>query len=304
MDLNHVAVFVRVVEAGSFTAAGESLGLPKSSVSRTVARLEEDLGVRLLQRTTRSLHLTDTGRTYYERARNAIASLDEAAGVASDEGTVPRGVVRMTAPGGFGGNELAEVLVEFARRYPEIHVELALTGRYVDLVEEGFDIALRGGKLEDSSLIAKRLGKTDFGLFAAPRYLEERGTPTSLDDLAAHACVLHHARGGRAEWTLTDEAGVATTLDVRGAISVDETDFVRQAVEAGAGIGLLPLMVAAKCAAAGFGNRLVRVLPAYARRGGAIHVVTPPLENLPRRARLLRDFLIERLTPLYSYGAS
>jgi len=304
MDLNHVAVFVRVVEAGSFTAAGEALGLPKSSVSRTVSRLEDELGIRLLARTTRSLHLTDTGRAYYERARHALASLDEAAASVVDEGTEARGIVRMTAATGIGSAELAIQISEFTKLYPDIHVELAITGRTVDLIEEGFDLALRGGVLEDSDLVARTIGKTDFGLFASPAYLEAHGEPRTLAELAAHRCILYKGRAGRDTWTLSDEHGTPESVEVKGPINVDETIFVRQAVEVGAGIGLLPLVVLARCQKAGYLDTLVRVLPNYARRGGQIHLVTPALDLLPRRVKLLRDFLAEKLTPIYAVGCA
>ncbi len=299
MDLNHIAVFVRVVEVGSFTAAGDALGLPKSSVSRIVARLEEDLGVRLLQRTTRSLHLTDTGRRYYERARQALSGLDEASTLAADDGTALRGVVRMTAPVDIGAMSLAELLARFTTSYPEVHVELSLTGRFVDLVDEGFDLAIRGGRLEDSSLIARKVGTSDFGLFASPQYIERRGEPASLEALREHACVMLRGRDGRADWELTDESGTMTTVSVRGPLSADELIFVRQAIEAGAGVGTLPLSTVAKCARAGHSTQLVRVLPTYAIKGGAMYVVTPPLEFAPRRVLVLRDFLVEQLTLMH-----
>lgn len=300
VNLNHVAVFVAVVEAGSFTAAGEALGLPKSSVSRTVAKLEEELGIRLLARTTRSLHLTEAGRAYYDRARNALSTLDEAAAAAAEDVLEPRGVVRVTASAGVGSDELAFHLADFVRRHPQIHIELSLTGRTVDLMEEGFDLAVRGGTLEDSDLVARTIGATDFGIFASRAYLAEFGAPASLEELRARPCVLYKGRAGRTTWKLSDVDGTVTSVEVRGPINVDETLFVRQAVEAGAGIGILPLVVLAPCQRAGHLNTLVRVLPEYAVRGGALYLVTPPLDLVPQRVRLLRDFLYERLSEAYA----
>jgi DNA-binding transcriptional LysR family regulator len=181
MDLNHVAVFAEVVRAGSFTAAAASLGLPKSSVSRTVARLEDDLGVRLLHRTTRALGLTDAGRVYYERVQRALGALSEAASDAAGDTLEPRGLVRMTAPPDMGAMELVGMLARFRSDHPEITVEVALSGRFVDLVEEGFDLAIRGGRLDDSTLVARKIGTTDFALYAAPGYLARRGAPQTLD---------------------------------------------------------------------------------------------------------------------------
>lgn len=299
LNLNHVAVFVEVVEAGSFTAAGKALGLPKSSVSRTVSKLEEELGVRLLARTTRRLHLTDAGRAYFERARGALATLDEAAASAVDDVVEPRGVVRVTASAGVGSSELAFHLAEFTRRYPRIHIELSLTGRTVDLMEEGFDLAVRGGTLDDSDLVARTIGETDFGIFASRAYVEEFGAPESLEELRSRPCVLYKGRSGRATWTLTDGAGEVTAVEVRGPINVDETLFVRQAIEAGAGLGTLPLVVLAPCQREGHLNNLVRVLPEYAVRGGSLYLVTPALNLVPHRVKLLRDFLYERLAEAY-----
>src|SRR4051812_35490738 len=150
IDLNRVRTFVRVVEDGSFPAAARRLGLPKSSVSRSVTALEEELGVRLLQRTTRSLHLTDAGRAYFTRVREALAGVDEATADVAEMGSVPRGTVRMTAPIDGGELPLAELVAEFVQRHPAIHVDLIMTARRVDLIDEGIDLALRAGPLEDS----------------------------------------------------------------------------------------------------------------------------------------------------------
>ncbi len=152
MDLNHVAVFARVVELESFTAAAKQLGLPKSSVSRTVTRLEDELGVRLLQRTTRKLHLTEAGQAYYERARASLTGLEEAASAATNLSAEPRGTVRMSAPADMGIMNLGDLVARFVRKYPLVHVEISLSSRFVDLVAEGFDLALRAGKMADSKL--------------------------------------------------------------------------------------------------------------------------------------------------------
>src|SRR5450432_3748982 len=194
MDLNHVAVFIRVVELESFTAAAKQLGLPKSSVSRTVTRLEEDLGVRLLQRTTRTLHLTEAGHAYYERARVALTGLEEAASAATDMSTVPRGVVRVTAPGDLGVLNLADIVWRFSRAYPLVHIELSLSSRFVDLVAEGFDLAVRAGKLTDSTLIARKIGSDSLGIFAAQSYLKRRGRPKAFSALTEHDCVLFRGK--------------------------------------------------------------------------------------------------------------
>jgi DNA-binding transcriptional LysR family regulator len=294
MDLNHVAVFVRVVELESFTAAANQLGLPKSSVSRTVSRLEEDLGVRLLQRTTRKLHLTDAGHAYYERARLALTGLEEAASAASDTSIVPRGIVRATAPNDLGMLNLADIVLRFTRKFPLVHVELSLTSRFVDLVAEGFDLAVRAGKLTDSTLVARKIGSDALGIFAAASYLKQNGRPKKLADLASHPCVLFRGKNAKAEWRLVGPKG-EESVTVHGPMSVDELGFAQQAVVAGMGIGLLPIAgvrLSAKCHTA---PNLVRILPEYAAGAAGLHVVTPSVRFQSAAVTAFRDFLIEEL---------
>lgn len=297
IDLNHVAWFVRVVEAESFTRAAEGLGLRKSSLSRAVSRLEEDLGVRLLQRTTRRLSLTDAGRSYFAQARSALTGLSDAAATVSDMGKDPRGVVRVTSPVDIGVILLTDVVARFVKEYPRIHIELSLTSRVVDLVAEGFDLAVRAGRLEDSSLIARRVGSADLGLFSTPGYLARRGSPKSIAALAEHDCVLFRGRDGHAEWKLSG-TNSEETVAVKGPVSVDDLLLVQQAVEAGLGIGLLPLFLLGTCAKRGARSTLVRVLPEVALRGSALHVVAPSARHQPARVALFRDFLAEALAEL------
>jgi DNA-binding transcriptional LysR family regulator len=298
MDLNHVTVFVRVVELESFTAAANQLGLPKSSVSRTVTRLEEELGVRLLQRTTRKLHLTEAGHAYYERARLALSGLEEAASAASNLGTEPRGIVRVTAPADLGVLNMAELIARFVRKYPLVHIELSLTSRFVDLVAEGFDLALRAGKLRDSSLVARKIGSDSLGLFAAPAYLRRRGRPKSFADLANHDCVLFHGKNGKAEWHLSGPKG-EERVTVHGPVSVDEMSFAQRAVAAGLGIALLPIMGVRMTSARRMVPAPVRVLPEYASAGADLNVVAPSARFQPASVTAFRQFLIDELSSLW-----
>ncbi|HEX2572634.1 MAG TPA: LysR family transcriptional regulator [Polyangia bacterium] len=298
-DLNRVAIFVRVAEAGSFTAASATLGLPKSSVSRSVLQLENELGVRLLQRTTRKLALTDAGRAYFERARAALADLEGATAAVAADGTEPRGTVRITAPVDAGTTLLADLVTRFVRQYPRVQVELSLTARRVDLVAEGFDLALRAGRLDDSTLVARRIGTTDVGLYAAPEYLDRRGRPGTIADLAEHDCVLFRAQGGRATWSLEGPQG-EETVEVTGAIMADDLSFVLRAVLAGGGVGLMPIFLCAEPATRG---ELVRLLPSYAFHGAALHVVLPSAQHVPARVALFRDFLIAHLNTIAWNGA-
>jgi DNA-binding transcriptional LysR family regulator len=290
-DLNRVAVFVRVVDTGSFTAAAAALALPKSSVSRSVARLEQELGVRLLQRTTRTVHLTDAGHAYYDRVSRALAGLEEAQAAVSDMQATPRGSVRITAPVDIGVSMISGLVARFVRHHPDIHVEMVLTGRVVNLVEEGIDLAIRAGKLDDSSLVARKVGSLEARLLASPGYLKRRGAPKSVADLARQDCVLFRARRGQATWELTGPKGMER-VEVSGPVAADDYAFLRQLLVAGAGIGLLPWVICAEDIERG---RLVRVLPEHAAPGGTLHVVYPSTRYVPQRVVLLRDFLVQGL---------
>lgn len=289
LEYNRVAHFVRVIRAGSFTAAASELGLPKSSLSRSVSNLERDLGVRLLHRTTRRLTLTDLGHTYYESVRPAVEALDAAHERALEHDTQPRGSIRITAAPDFAG--LARVLAQFNKKYPSIHLDVRLTTRFVDLLAEGIDIAVRAGRLNDSSLVARRIGNTETGLLASPAYLRKRGRPKRIEDLADHDWVLFRANGTSASLTLTgpdDEH----TVTIRGSMVVDDMAFCRSACEAGVGIARLPLGGLVEAVDAG---RLERVLPQYNTGGAQLWIVMPSAQLVPRRVALLRDYLAAEL---------
>jgi DNA-binding transcriptional LysR family regulator len=295
IDLNHVATWVRVVDCGSFTAAARALGLPKSSVSRAIARLEEELGLALLQRTTRKLTLTRAGERYLATAREALRSLDEARVELMEEDKAVSGLVRLTAPFDSStrlGAVLAESIVEFLQRYPDVFVDMVLTARQVDLVAEGVDFAIRAGKLDDSTLIARRIKTDQLVLAASPAYLKEHGTPRRFADLAQHRMILHHAPLGSTRLRMTGPHG-PETVAVRGQINIDEMGFALPLAEAGAGIAMIPLLLAHESVQVG---RIVRVLSPYARKDAAVYLVHPPQRNPPRRVVMLRDHVYETLT--------
>jgi DNA-binding transcriptional LysR family regulator len=293
MDLNRVTAFVRVVQDGGFTSAAKSLGVPKSSISRSVAQLEQDLGIRLLQRTTRKVHLTDAGSAFYERVSRALGDIDEATLAATDMQAQLRGTVRITAPVDFGVWVLAPAITRFVRKNPAIQVDVALTSRIVDLVAEGFDLAVRAGTMRDSSLVARRIGVLGSALYAAPKYLARRGTPSSVEDLTSHDCVLFRAVGQRSTWALTDLKGEQRSVEVTGRIGGDDLTFVRKAVFSGAGIGLVPEFLVAREEIRG---KLVRVLPGWTFDGAQLHVVYPSARFVPQRVVALREYLVERLS--------
>jgi len=294
MDLNRAELFVRVVEAGSFTAAARQLELPKSSVSRGVAALEQDLGVRLLQRTTRRLSLTDAGRVYFETASQAISGLREAESALSRLQEEPRGTLRVTASLDIGVMLLAPVVAQFVSRYPAVRVDTMLTPRNVDLVQEGVDLALRAGRLADNTLVARPVGLLRAGLFAAPEYLKRHGRPQSVAELRDHRCLTFRAGGGVTQWELIGPAGTER-VEVTGAINADGFEFLYEMVARGLGIGLLPLYL---CPRLSGRAGLARILPEYATTGAPLHVVYPSARFLPKRVTLLRDMLLEALPPL------
>jgi DNA-binding transcriptional LysR family regulator len=291
IDLNAVSVFVRVVETGSFTLAARELGMPKSAVSRRVARLEQALGVRLLQRTTRRVTLTDAGTNYHRQAARALTTLSEASAAVSLEQEEPRGLVRLTAPADLTPELFGAWIAEFCARYPLVQVELDLTQRRVDLIAEGYDFALRAGVLADSSFIARKIVSSSLVLAASPGYLEKRGTPRRPSDLEGHACLMFRAQNGRSRWTLTGPKG-EVSVDVTGPVIVNAPAFAAVLARAGAGIGLVPDHEIGKDLADG---RLVSVLPGYSIAGGGLYLVYPAARHVPQRVVLLREFLFERI---------
>jgi DNA-binding transcriptional LysR family regulator len=290
-DLNLVATFTRVAELGSFTAAGAALGVPKSSVSRAVSRLEEALGVRLLQRTTRKITLTQAGERYLAEVRGPMARVAEASSDVADMGREPRGLVRVSIAPPLGDRTITDVFAAFVRAHRHIRLELVVTSRRVNLVEEGIDLAVRSGRLEDSSLVARKLAVTALGLYAAPSYLERRGRPRSLAALTLHDCVLYKAAAGLMQWRLAGPRGVER-VDVTGVVVADDLGTVRLFALAGAGVALMPDVAVRTEVERG---ALVRVLPAYALRDAPVHLVSPPLRHVPARVTLLRDFLLSEI---------
>ncbi len=290
-NLEGLPVFVRTVREGSFSAAARALDLTPSAVSKQIGRLEDSLAVRLFNRTTRRLSLTEEGAAFYERASRILADLDDAAASISSLRAVPRGRLRVTMPSGFGVIHLLPVLPAFYARYPEVALEIDLNDRFVDMVEEGFDVALRIGDLSDSSLIGRRLAANRRVLAAAPGYLDGVAPPQTPADLATHNCLVYTYRAQRHDWHLVDEAGAETVVTVGGTLETNNPMMLRGAALAGIGMVLLPLWLIGPDLKAG---RLRRVLPDYHWPDSAIQVVYPPGRHLSARVRCFIDFLVER----------
>lgn len=294
MMLDEIAVFVQVVEAGSFTAAARKRAVPKSTLSRGVTRLEDALRTPLLVRTARRVMLTDAGRTFYERVAPHVAGLRDAAQIAGEREEQPRGTLRVTAPVDVGEALLGELFVRFMARYPQLRLDVDLSARHVNLVEEGFDVALRATqRLKDSSLIARKVAEMEFHVFASPDYLARRGTPRTPDDLTRHDGVLFRPTEGNSEWALVHD-GVERRVHVNGRVGGNELAFVRGMLRAGAGVGVLPAFYATTDVAQG---SLVRVLPNWSIPGGSLYLVYPGARHIPRKVLAFRDFLLESFAP-------
>ena len=291
MDLNEIFVFARVVQAGSFTAAAAALGMPKSTVSRKVSDLEERLHARLLQRTTRKLSLTDVGRTYYDYCARIVGEVEDAERAVSTLQETPRGLLRVTAP--INVAFLGPIVSDYLKRYPEVRLDLFCTGRTVDLVEERFDLGIRGGALADSTLIARRLGSAKWLLVATPGYLQRRGRPRSPDDLRKHDCLLFGAGPDSGGLRLENgDRSVQVALSPR--LTVTDIDVVYAVATAGLGIAVLP---AFRCVEDLRGRRLTRVLADWNVPSTSLHVVYPSTRHISPKVKSFIDHLHARMTP-------
>ncbi len=292
LDLNLLRVLVAVVDAGSFTAAGRQLGMPKSTVSAHVARLEESLGVRLLQRTTRSLGLTDAGRAFYPRCARIVADAEEAQRALADLQSAPAGLLRITAPTEFSQTYLGGIVVAYSTEYPDVRVELVTTDQMLDLVEDGFDLAVRAGPLSDSSLIARRLAPVEAQLYASEAYLARARPLRRPDDLRRHACLAFTSPTMGATWHLRNRRGRDVSVTVTPLLTANSLRAVRDAAVAGAGVALLPVLV---CAEMRDVAGLVRVLPTWTADAGGLHVVYPSSRHLSPKVRAFVDVMVRAL---------
>ena len=290
MDLNLLDVFEAVARARSFSGGARELGIPKSSASRGVARLEAELGVQLLLRTTRQVSLTAAGTALYDRMAPLLDSVKAALGELPEREEEPAGELRVTAPVDLGVLFLAEVVTRYTARYPAVSVELQLTNRVMDLVRERFDVALRvAPRLRDSTLVVRKAAPVVLQLFASPLYLAHRGTPRSEGDLAEHEWVTFRTGPQRLRAGAPEEVlGVRP----RTRIVCDDLLFVRDAVRAGAGIAMLPSFVAEPEVISG---RLVRILPRFERITGYLHIVAPAMKHVPRKVGAFRELVLELL---------
>jgi DNA-binding transcriptional LysR family regulator len=289
VDLNTLELFIAVAESSSFSLAAKKLGLPKSTVSRGLARLENDLGVRLINRTTRQVSLSSAGVALLERVGPQLSALKRAVGELPEAEEQPSGHLRITAAVDFGAVVLPELVTQFVARCPSVSVEVNVSNRLVDLVGERYDLAFRAvpGRLKDSSLLARKVGTIRTQLFASPTYLARKGTPRTPRELLGHDWAVFRKPGP----LMLEGPGETASVEMQGRLVADDLFFLREAVRAGAGIGALPSFLGERDVGTG---ALSRVLPRWDSFTGTMWVVSPG-SHLPKKTVAFRDFAIEHL---------
>lgn len=288
-DLNEILVFVRVVQAGSIRGAAATLAMPKTTVSRKIAELEERLEARLLQRTTRKLGLTDVGRVYYDHCARIVDQLEDADRAVRRQLATPRGLLRVTAP--VNASFLGPIVRDYMKRFPEVRLDVSCSARSVDLIEERFDLGIRTGPLADSSLIARSLGSVTWLLVATPTYLKKHGRPRSPEDLKDHDCLLF---GGAPGLRLLKDATDAREVVAPARLLVNDMDVLQEVASSGLGIAVLP---AFRCADELRAKRLERVLPDWSPAPTPVHIVYPSTRHVSPTVTSFIVHLQQRMTP-------
>ena len=289
-------VFSKVVQGGSLSAAARELGISPAVVSRTLAAMEARLGVRLINRTTRSLHLTDEGASYYETCSRILAEIEEADAAAAARRVEPQGMLRVALPASFGLNHIAPLIPRFAARYPKVELALSLSDRSVNLVEEGFDLAIRIAELKDSSLAARKLAPNRRVVCASPAYLRQHDEPKTPQDLAKHNCLIATWEQGMAmNWEYKSPVGKRGSVRVTGRYACDNWEVLREWAVAGLGVALKSTWDVRKHLEDG---SLVPLLPGYDFSSDVgIYAVYPHRRHLPAKTRVFIDFLAESFGP-------
>ena len=291
--LTAMQVFTKVVELGSFAKAAERLGRSTSAISRQVAGLEAHLDTRLLNRTTRRLSLTEPGRAFHARCVQLIADVEEAELSARAGRERPRGTLRITCPVNFGLHHIAPLLAPFMKKHADVRIDVSLSDRMVDIVEEGFDLAIRIGESGSTSVIARKLGESRLVVCAAPGYLKKHGTPKTPAQLSAHNCLVYEYLNPRNEWrfgSTGSAGGVEHKVRITGNMQTNNGDLLARAAAQGVGICCEPDFIVAPWLADG---SLVRVLPGFEAGVTAIHAVSPSRRHLSAKVRAFVDMLAD-----------
>lgn len=292
-DLNDIALFVHVVRSGSFAEAGRRLSMAPNTLSRRIQALEETLGTRLLQRSTRKLVLTSAGERFHARCADAVDALDTAGLDLAMGSQEIAGLVRIAAPADFFHFFEMDWVADFLRQHPKLRLDFILSDAKADLIGDRIDVAFRGGKPQDSAYVGRQILSSGYdGLFASPAYLAARGTPQTLQQLAQHDGVSFSQQGGSATWQLHGPDGVDARVEVLTRFSGNTLQALRKAALAGLGIALLPSAIARQDLASG---ALVPLLPGYRRPGHGMHVLYPSRRHLPMAAAAVIDLVAQRL---------
>ena len=284
-----IPVFVAVVENSGFSAAARTLGISKSAVSKRINKLEAQLGVRLLHRTTRKLSLTEAGERYFEHASRALAAAGQAEDAVTELQGEPQGNLKISSPMSFGRLHVAPLIPKLLQRHPKLQIDLVMDDRKVDLVAGGFDVAIRAGNLPASTLIARKLAPLRQVLCASPDYVDRYGRPGTPAELSSHNCLLYSYSSDANEWTLIGESG-PETVTVSGSYQVNNSEALLEALREGVGIGRLPTFVAGPDLKTG---RLVKLFESYRLPDFTIYAVFPERQYLPAKVRAFLDFAIE-----------
>lgn len=288
--LAYMEYFATVVECGSVTAAAERLGLSKPAVSKQIGQLELRLGVRLLNRTTRRMHLTEAGEQFYRHCRRALDEALEAEQAVAPLQAEPQGQLRISAPQCLALSLFKTALPIFQTRYPKISLDISISGRYVDLVKDGFDAGLRIGELEDSSLIARRIAPVRSQLLAAPEYWQHRGKPAHPHELTGHNCLIYSERQQARQWAFADKNGNEYKVAVNGSLVSDDASLLLAAARHGHGVVMGPSFMYVEAVAAG---ELEPALEDYIRPASGLYVVYPNAPHLASKVRVFVDFMHE-----------
>ena len=287
--LTEMEAFATVVDQGGFTDATKKMGISKSAVSKHISSLEARFGARLLNRTTRRVSPTEIGLAYYDRARRVLSDGGEADALVASMQSAPAGLLRLSVATDFGVNHLSPILGDFLQQFPDITVNMVLNNRYVELISEGFDMAIRMGDLEDSSLRARKLTETQMRMIAAPSYFEKHGRPTRLDDLNSHKLLHYSNQASGNAWKITAPSGEERQIRSAGWLSVNDGQSLLNACIAGLGIAYLPSFLYANAMEQG---QVVDVMPDLPIERTGIYAVYPPGRFTQPKVRAFIDFLV------------
>jgi DNA-binding transcriptional LysR family regulator len=292
MDLfASMRMYVAVVDGGSFASAADKLEISRAMVSKQIQKLEEHLGTRLLNRTTRRLSLTETGRAFYERSTQIMTDVAEAEQVAGQMTRTPQGVLRVTIPLSYGQHRLATIIGDYTQAYPKVQLDISLSDRKVDLIEDGFDLAVRIGSMPQSDLIARKIGGVRSIVCSSPAYIARHGAPRTPAELSSHACLGYTLTGSGADWRFETPDG-PLVVPISGPIRADNGDIIRLAALSGAGILFQPHFIVGDDLAKG---RLVQLLPEWQSAELGVYAVYPSRKHLSAKVRTFVDFLAAAL---------